>query len=377
MQRVYLDNAATLYPKSKGVLEAMERAFWDCGNSGRGGHPLAITATETVYNCREAVAALFGAEVQNTVLCAGATMALNMAIKGMASGGEVLCSTLEHNAVLRPVYALAGEGKVQLRLFTPSFVSDSQTVAAFKRAITKDTRLAVLTHASNVCGMCLPVKELCAIARERGITTVVDCAQTAGHIPVNIRDLGADALCIAGHKGLGGPMGTGALIISHRYRGNIATLIEGGTGVAAREPLMPRELPERLEAGTANITGIAGLLAACTELSLDKDGEEALRRYLVKELGRIKGVRVYGADADAEYTPVVLFNVGGIPSDTVAEELALRGIYVRGGLHCAPLAHRTLGSGAYGGVRVSLSRLNTKNDCDLLLKAVAELAGKI
>ena len=376
MQSVYLDNAATLYPKSSTVLGAMEKAFYSCGNGGRSGHPLALSASETIYDCREELACLVGAEVQNTVLCSGATLALNMAIKGLARG-EVLCSALEHNAALRPLYALAASGAIRLRFFTPSLVSKTKTVAAFKAALRPDTRLAVFTHASNVCGMCLPVKELCAIARERGVATVVDCAQTVGHIPVNINDLGADALCIAGHKGLGGPMGTGALVISENYKGEIATLIEGGTGVASREPFMPKELPERLEAGTANLTGIAGLAAACRELVMDTHREEELRQYLVKGLREIKGVTVYGAWSDVGYVPIVLFNVDSIPSDTVAAKLADKGIYLRGGLHCAPLAHSTLGSGKYGGVRASLSRHNTKKDCDLLLEAVADIAGKI
>jgi len=373
-----MDNAATLYPKSKGVLAAMEKAFVSCGNGGRSGHPLAVSAAETIYNCREAMAELFGTEVENTVLCSGATLALNMAIKGLArTGGEVICSTLEHNAVLRPIYAMAAAGVIRQRFFAPSFVSSDETVASFKRALSKSTRLAVFTHASNVCGMCLPVKELVAIARARGIVTVVDCAQTAGHIPVNIKDLGADVLCIAGHKGLGGPMGTGALIINPDFGGEISTLIEGGTGVASRERFMPKTLPERLEAGTANLTGIAGLAAACAELVLDAEKEEKLRRYLVKRLGGIKGVSVYGADADGAYTPIVLFNVEGIPSDTVAERLAEKGLCLRGGLHCAPLAHSALGSGVYGGVRASLSRYNTKEHCDLLLEAVEAMAGKI
>lgn len=375
---MYLDNAATLYPKSPAVLAAMEKAFTACGNGGRSGHPLAVRGAETIYNCREKLAALFGAEVENTILCSGATVALNMAIKGLArQGGEVICSTLEHNAVLRPIYSMAASGIIRQRFFTPSFVSKDKTAVSFRTALGKGVRLAVFTHASNVCGMCLPVKELCAVARERGIVTVVDCAQTAGHIPVNIKDLGADVLCIAGHKGLGGPMGTGALIINSDFTGEISTLIEGGTGVASRERFMPKALPERLEAGTANLTGIAGLAAACGELAFDTAREEDLRRYLVKGLRSIKGVTVYGAEAQADYTPIVLFNVAGMPSDTVAERLAEGGLYLRGGLHCAPLAHRVLGSGVYGGVRASLSRHNTREHCNLLLSEVEALAGKI
>lgn len=376
---VYLDNAATLYPKSDGVLEAMKKAFYCCGNGGRGSHPLSFAAADTVYSCRESLSALFGSESENVVLCSGATLALNMAIKGLyKESGTVLCSALEHNAVLRPLYALASKGRIRLRFFSPSLVNSEETVAAFRAALTRDTALAVFTHASNVCGLCLPVKELCAIARSMGVRTVVDCAQTAGHIPINIREMGADVLCIAGHKGLGGPMGTGALIVNPDFKGVINTLIEGGTGVASKERTMPTELPERLEAGTANIMGIAGLAAAVGELKLSPQREEALRVRLKEGLRSIKGVTVYGADAKAAYSPLVLFNVGDIPSDTVSERLAEKGVCVRGGLHCAPLAHVLLKSGVYGGVRASFGRGNTEKDCDALLAAIEEIAyGKI
>lgn len=376
---VYLDNAATLYPKSDGVFEAVKKAFYGCGNGGRGGHPLSFAAADTVYGCRESLAKLFGTESENVALCSGATLALNMAIKGLYKKGmTVICSLLEHNAVLRPLYSLAAKGYIKLRFFSPSLVSDEETVAAFRAALTKDVALGVFTHASNVCGLCLPVKELCALCRDRGITTVVDCAQTAGHIPINIRELDGDVLCIAGHKGLGGPMGTGALIVNPHRLLFFDTLIEGGTGVASRERTMPGVLPERLEAGTVNITGIAGLAAAVRELAIDVEREKALRQKLIEGLRAIKGVSVYGTEAAADYMPLVLFNVGDIPSDTVAEKLAARGICVRGGLHCAPLAHVLLKTGAYGGVRASIGRYNSEKDIHALLAATEEIAhGKI
>ena len=245
MKTVYFDNAATAHPKSDAVLKAMERAFWECGNGGRGGHPLSLTAVHTLYRCREALARLFGCESENVVLCSGATLALNMAIKGLASaGGGVVCSTLEHNAVLRPIYALAVEGRIRQGFFSPSFETGEKTVSAFKTAIAKGVRLAVFTHASNVCGMCLPVKALCEAARERGVLTVVDCAQTAGHIPVNITELGADVICVAGHKGLGGPMGTGAMIINPEFRGILNTVIEAARALQAGTVLCPRCIPK-------------------------------------------------------------------------------------------------------------------------------------
>lgn len=378
MSTVYLDNAATAFPKSDGVFAAMKAAFYSCGNGGRGGHALAVNAAEAVYECREGLASLLGTSSESVVLCSGATLALNMAIKGLVTDkSTVLCSTLEHNAVLRPLYALAAAGRIRLQFFTPSFESEDKTAEAFEKAVSLGVKTAVFTHASNVCGICLPAKRLCGIAAAHGARTVVDCAQTAGHTDINAEDMGADIICVAGHKGLGGPMGTGALILHPKRHPALSTIIEGGTGIASRDKAMPQLLPERLEAGTANITGIAGLSAAVKELAVDADKEEALRKRLVNGLNGIKGVRVYGAEADGEYMPLVLFNVGAIPSEAVAEQLAEKGICVRGGLHCAPLAHSALGSGRYGGVRASLGRHSTTEDCDALLAAVEEISTQI
>lgn len=378
METVYLDNAATSFPKSDGVFAAMKAAFYGCGNGGRGGHALAVNASEAVFDCREALALLFGTNAEGVVLCSGATLALNMAIKGIVrEKSTVVCSTLEHNAVLRPLYSLSAMGKIKLEFFTPSFESDEKTVKAFEKAMACGAKTAVFTHASNVCGICLPAKQLCEIAASHGAHTVVDCAQTAGHMPIDIKDIGADIICVAGHKGLGGPMGTGALIVNPQRRLKLSTIIEGGTGVASREKAMPRLLPERLEAGTVNITGIAGLTAAVKELVICEKQEEALRQRLISGLKANKRVRLYGAEANSRYMPVVLFNIGSAPSDKVAELLAERGICVRGGLHCAPLAHSALGSGHYGGVRVSLNRSNTTADCNALLSAVEELCAVV
>lgn len=373
MNYVYLDNAATSHPKSDGVFQAIKTAYYTCGNGSRSGHPLSLAAADTVYACREALAALFGTKPENVVLCSGATMALNMAIKGLApESGGVLCSSFEHNSVLRPMYSLAAEG-LKLGFFTPSVNSASETVDKATAAMKGNVRLMAVTHASNVCGVCLPVKELCAEARRRGIVTVVDCAQSAGHIPLSIKELGADVICIAGHKGLGGPMGVGALITAEDSALKFKTLIEGGTGVASRDSAMPPFLPERLEAGTANIIGIAGLLAACRELETAHEKEEALRRRAVEGLKALNGVKVYGGEYDGEYAPVTAFNIKKLPSDRAAELLAERGIYLRGGLHCAPLTHSSLGTGGRGAVRASFGRYNTQADADALVEAVSSL----
>lgn len=375
MNYVYLDNAATSHPKSDSVFRAIKTAYYTCGNGSRSGHPLSVAAADTVYSCREALAALFGTRAENVVLCSGATMALNMAIKGLSpKSGGILCSSFEHNSVLRPMYSLATDG-LRLGFFTPSVIDAAETLERAEAAIKGDVRLMVVTHASNVCGVCLPVKELCAMARRAGVLTVVDCAQTAGHMPISIKELGADVICVAGHKGLGGPMGIGALVVAEDSALRFKTLIEGGTGVSSRDRVMPPFLPERLEAGTANIIGIAGLLAACKELELEQEKEESLRRRTVDGLNDMGGVKVYAGDYRDGYAPVVAFNIKRLPSDRAAELLADQGIYLRSGLHCAPLTHSSLGTGGRGALRASFGRNNSQGDVDALLGAVARLAG--
>lgn len=371
MSIVYLDNAATSFPKSKRVFNAAKEAFFNCGNSGRGGHPLALKGAETVYACREALAKLFGSTPENVVLTSGATAALNMAIKGLAPRkGYAVCSALEHNAVLRPLYTVFNK---RLRIASPDFNSREQTATTVLKLLKDDVGMMVLTHASNVCGICLPVKELCREAKRKGVICILDCAQSAGHIPVNIQELNADVICLPAHKGLGGTMGVGAMIINPNSRLSFKPLIEGGTGIAARERTMPPLLPERLEAGTANIMGIAALTAAAEELDLKGGAEEALRKKAVAALKAIQGVTVYATGWDGVYAPVVAFNINGMPSDQGAELLAERGVYVRGGLHCAPLAHTALGTGKYGALRASFGKGNSTADVDALAAAVRDI----
>ncbi len=372
MNGIYLDNAATGFPKSDGVFEAIRAAYYGCGNGGRSGHTLAAAASRRIYACREAVASLLGTDAENVVFCSGATLALNMAIKGLAKG-DVLCSSMEHNAVLRPLYTLSDAGKIKLRFFSPSFENDEKTVQNALEAMRRGISAVVLTQASNVTGMCLPVRRIFAEAKRRGALCILDAAQTVGHTRVDFESTGADVICIAGHKGLYGPLGTGALAVRRGAKLHFGSLIEGGTGVATRDREMPPRLPERLEAGSADITGIAGLEAAIGELKVEKEREKTLRLRLKQGMRSIKGVKVYGADADAVYMPLLAFNLRKIPSERVAEELSRRGIYVRGGLHCAPLAHAALGSGHYGAVRISLGRSNTAADVDAVLNALEDI----
>ena len=268
---VYFDHAATGFPKSDTVLRAMAMAHRSMGNPGRSGHLPARLAEETVFRCRTKLAELFGSTPENVVLTAGATMALNLAVKGLyVPGCEVVTSDLEHNAVMRPLYALRSAQEITLKQFHVDLASDEKTVRNFAYSVGKHTAMAVVTHGSNVCGRLLPIAEMRRQIDREDFLLIVDCSQTAGHIPIDIRSLGADVICIPGHKGLYGPMGTGALICNPDRELRFRTVIEGGSGVLSLSPGMPDFLPERLEAGTPNVCGIAGLCAAAEEFRPQK-----------------------------------------------------------------------------------------------------------
>lgn len=367
---IYLDNGATGFPKSQYVLDAMKQAFLTCGNPSRGSHSLSRRGDELLYKCRVLLAKRFGTLPERVILTKNATEALNLAIKGLyPRHGEVLTSDLEHNAVLRPLHALRTAGEITLKQFRTSLSDDGVTVENFRTAAGKTVSMAVVTHGSNVCGRVLPVKEMRKSVGRGDFLMILDCSQTAGHLPIDITELGADVICIPGHKGLYGPMGTGALICHPTRPLAFRTLMEGGSGVLSRSLFMPEELPERLEAGTANVCGIAGLGAALEEFSFPKK-EKALFARLLEGLKEKKGINVCGYCKGGTYLPVVLFNKEGTDCEDLALELAEKEIAVRAGLHCAPAAHRTIGTGDLGGVRVSLGRSNREADIDALLEAL-------
>lgn len=367
---VYLDNAATGFPKSNAVWEAMRNAFFTCGNPSRSSHAYARNADEILYRCRVLLAERFGSLPEEVVLTKNATEALNLAIKGLyREGGEVLTSDMEHNAVLRPLHALRSAGKITVKQFRVSLSDDDVTVENFRLAAGKTVSMAVVTHASNVCGRVLPLRKMRAAVKNKELLLVADCSQTAGHIPINIRELGADVICIPGHKGLYGPMGTGALICNPDRHLQFRTILEGGSGIQSLSMQMPEALPERLEAGTQNVYGYAGLAAALEELAYPKE-EFRLGELLVEKLRRREDIRLYGIGTGGQYLPVVLFNKHGVDCEALAEILAEKGIAVRGGYHCAPAAHRAIGSRDAGGVRVSLGRSNTSEDIKALLDAI-------
>ena len=371
---IYFDNAATAMPKSRNVSAAMQIAIKECGNAGRSGHKFALAAAETVYNCRKTLAQMFNTRTEYVIFTSGATESLNIAIKGTNRyGGVTLVSSMEHNSVLRPVNSLRRYGETVLRQFLVSTKSDLQTLENFS-AVSHSATNVVITHASNVCGKILPVKQLRSLT-DKETVFILDASQTAGHIPIDIIDLGVDIMCIPAHKGLCGPMGVGALIINPYSDIVIEPLLQGGTGTNSKSLEMPEFYPERLESGTLNVCGIAGFNAALSNFSYP-EREMQLCAYLVSQLNNMVGITLHGAPQNnsAEgYVPVLLFNKKGYDCETLADILAQKGFALRAGFHCAPWAHQTLGTYESGGVRLSLGRENTQKEIDKFLSALSEI----
>ena len=339
-----------------------------CASPGRGGYGAAMRAAEIVYLCRERCAKLFSCRPDQIVLTTSATHGLNIAIKDLVGAGDrVVISGYEHNAVVRPLHAVGAEVCVaESRLF-----DQENAVHAFRNMLTPDTKAAVCTHVSNVFGYILPVVRIAQLCRERGIPLIVDAAQSAGVLPVSLQAMDAAYIAMPGHKGLLGPQGTGLLLCGRTPR---STLLEGGTGSLSAELSMPEDLPERLEPGTCNVPGAAGLLAGVeyilktgTEHIYSREFE--LKKYLVSALRENRAIRVYSGDSQ---TGVVSLLVEGEDCEDTARRLSEQGIAVRAGLHCAPLAHHTAGTLDSGTVRISFSCFSTFRDADRLLRALGQ-----
>lgn len=375
---IYLDNAATTGRKPQAVIRAVDSALrMLSANPGRSGHTASLRASSAVYSVREKTADFFGASgAENVVFTLNCTHALNCVIKGVLSPGDhAVVSSLEHNAVMRPLVKTGADydtAKVSL-------TDDNLTVREFERRLRSNTKLVICTGASNVVGKILPVKRIGALCRERGILFAVDAAQTAGVLPINMKEMNIDYLCIAPHKGLYAPTGVGILICEAPVPD---TLIEGGTGTNSVEMFQPEELPERLESGTVNVPGIMGISAGLDYVARIGTAkiyshELELCRYLYSQLYKISDVILYTPMPEAgKYAPLISFNIKGIPSGETAEYLNGRGIAVRGGLHCAPSAHRQLGTLENGTVRVSAASFNTFNEMKVLVNALKNMKKK-
>ena len=368
------DNAATTFPKPPAVRKAAADAILNYGgNAGRGGHELAMRTSEALYNARETVASFFGAEPENTVFTLNCTLALNMAIQGvMSEGGHLIISSMEHNSVSRPAFALAEKKKISLSI-AEVFHEKERTVESFRRLIRDDTRAIVCTIASNVTGQLMPYREIGELCRERDICFIADGAQACGIYDIKLSD-GINILCTAGHKGIYGITGTGLLITDGKFP--IFPIIQGGTGSNSLRLMQPNMLPDSLESGTPNIIGAVTVGAGINfirSFGIDKirTHEERLCQLVVNEFKKTEGITVY-RDARATYAPIVSFNIDGISSEEVASKLAEHGLCLREGYHCAALAHATLGTKG-GTVRFAPSLFNTENEVKNFVRLVKSM----
>ena len=381
---IYLDNAATSHPKPRAVYEAVDRCIRErCGNPGRGSHPMALAASEIIYDCRARLARFLGAPRESgVVFTLNATYALNLMLKGLLQAGDhLLISDIEHNAVWRPVEQMARLGGITYDVFSSMLENENERnrrtptrICARIAALLKpNTRAVLCSHQSNVCSATMPLAEIGAFCRRHGLLFLVDASQSAGHLPIDMRAMSIDGLCAPGHKGLLGIQGCGFAVFGEGLVPD--TLVEGGSGYASLEPTMPDELPERAEAGTLPTPAIAGLAAGLdyvqsVGLAAIASHERALFRALRERLETLPGYHVYLPEHEGS---TLMFDREGMPSDKIGAYLSSRGICVRTGYHCAALAHRTLRSPDGGGVRVSFGPFNTLREVDALYGALRQM----
>ncbi|MFZ5856124.1 MAG: aminotransferase class V-fold PLP-dependent enzyme [Chloroflexota bacterium] len=379
---IYLDNAATSWPKPPQVMQAMQNFMERAGgNPGRSGHRLSIEAGRIVYDTREAVAEFFGAgDPLRVVFTLNGTHALNLAMRGLLRAGQrVVTSGMEHNAVMRPLRALEEQGvEVAVVLCAADGQLDPEELQA---AVTPGTRLVVINHASNVTGTLLPIEAAARIAHAAGALLLVDTAQSAGSVPIHMADMGIDLLAFTGHKGLLGPTGTGGLILSEEMDPALLDpLVRGGTGSRSEFERQPDDLPDRFESGTPNGMGIAGLgagIAWVQERGLEtvRRHEVGLMRRLRDGLSGIKGVRLFGPENPELATAVLSFTIEGKHVSEIGQRLDEEfGVLCRVGLHCAPAAHQTIGSFREGTVRLAPSAQTTEAEIDAAVRAVEAIA---
>lgn len=375
---IYLDNAATTLHKPQQVIDAVVHAMQSMGNCARGTHEEALDAARTVYDARVRLASLFGCpRVDHVAFTANSTEALNMAINGLIDPGDHVISTdLEHNSVLRPLYRLEAEHGAELS-FVPADKLGNVDYADFERLMKPNTRAVVCTNASNLTGTVLDIERIAKTAHSHGALVIVDASQTAGCWPIDMKKMGIDVLCFTGHKGLMGPQGTGGICVKEGIE--IRPFKVGGSGVQSYSRTHPAEYPTRLEAGTLNGHGIAGLGAAAkfiseTGVENTHAKERSLMLRFYEGVKNIEGVTVYG-DFTKDKTAIVALNIRDYESGEVSYELSQGyGIATRPGAHCAPRMHKALGTAEVGAVRFSFSFYNTEEEVDEAVRAVAELA---
>jgi len=379
---VYLDNAATSFPKPEVVYQTVNHVFRNIGaNPGRAGHKWGIEANRLITDVRETIAKFFNiSNPSNIVFTHNGTEAINLGIKGLLNPGDhVITTSMEHNSVLRPLKALAKKGveTTVVRCSREGYLDPYKV----QKAIKVNTRLIVMTHASNVTGTLLPIKDISCIAKDNGIFFMVDASQTAGTIMIDVQKLGIDMLACPGHKALLGPQGTGFLYIRDGIE--LTPLLEGGTGWSSELETQPENLPEKFESGTLNTPGIIGLGAGISFIKTERiekirKHEICLSTELTNRLNEFEEIEWYGPESQEKKTGVLSFNIKGLnPLDVGFILDNVYNILVRAGLHCAPEAHKTIGTFPEGGVRISVGYFNTAEEIDLVSEAIKEIIRQV
>ncbi len=380
---IYLDNAATSWPKPEETLRAMEEFMRRIGaNPGRSGHRLSIEAAWILLEARELLAQLFGiSDPQRIIFTKNATEALNLVIFGLLKPGDhVITSSMEHNSVMRPLRAQERRG-VELTVIRCSAKGELDPEDV-RRAIKGNTKLIILTHASNVTGTIFPASEVGEIAREEGVLFCLDAAQTAGALPIDVEAMNVDILVFTGHKSLYGPQGTGGFYLRSGVEEMLEPLMRGGTGSRSEFEEQPDFLPDKYESGTPNAVGIAGLAGGVRFVLSEgvekiREKERRLTRKLIEGLKSIPGVRIYGPEDEGRRIGIVSLNIEGISSSELAMILDEEfGVLTRPGLHCAPSAHRTIGTFPQGALRMSVSYFNTEEEIEFAVQAVGKAREK-
>lgn len=367
---IYLDSAATTLEKPDSVARAVAAAMRSCASPGRGGYQAAKRADGILFRCRELAAELFDvSDPEHVALTLNATHGLNIAIRTLVKpGSRVVISGYEHNAVTRTLHSIPD---IRIQIARSALFEPMQALESFQQAINNGTDVAICNHVSNVFGYIQPIEEIALLCREKGVPLIIDASQSAGAISVSMLKLNAAFIAMPGHKGLYGPQGTGLLLCGDEAK----PILYGGTGSASRNQTMPEFLPDRLEAGTQNVCGAAGLLAGMefirrTGAQNIGRHERELSAYTAEQLKRLSGIRVFSGE---QQSGVISFASERIDCESFGEQLANRGIAVRAGLHCAPLAHETAGTLKTGTVRLSFSAFNTKKQVEQAVRAIRNI----
>lgn len=382
--KVYLDNASTTFPKPKVVSDSIYNYLVNIGgNANRSNHSNALESNREIFLARERIAKFFNYDkFENVVFTNNITMSLNILIKGiLRKGDHVITSSLEHNSVIRPIISCKEKLDVEVDFVKASF-DGFINPKDIENLIKKNTKLVIITHASNVIGTIQPIKEIGEICKKNNIFFIIDTAQSAGTVPIDFYDIGANALAFTGHKSLFGPQGIGGFIIDDKLNEICTPLLEGGTGSLSHEIHQPDFMPDKFECGTLNIPGIVGLsngIEFINNVGIEniKNKNKKLYKKLIKSISSMERYKVYGDISGENSTTSISFNLDGVETSELSFYLESNGISNRSGLHCAPMCHKTIGTFPEGTVRLSISYFNTDEEIDytisILEKAHKEL----